>query len=365
MKFRAIIFGFYLIVFPFYLYPSGGPQIADVIGIILILFSLKSIFANIKKYKFFKYLLVFFCYSFLLNLIWVLILQDFILLKSSITYLYCLLLSISSFFCFENKKYSKLILKFLLISALLQLILIPFSAREWGFRTILFFNNPNQLALWSINFLLIINVLLSNLNLKNRTKNILYLVPTFFAILSVSKAVIASFVLFWAYIFLKEGFTLKNVLFSTLLVLLFVNNQDKINDLQFISDAVSRIETDNLDDDSLEGRGFDRIWNHPEYLIFGAGEGLNNRFTANYKGEIHSTFFNILFSYGLLGLLLISIAFFGILKSSHKKDKFILFLCLFIFSLGHMTLRIPLFWIAITSLYFFKFINLKNHTCAE
>ena len=64
MKFRAIIFGFYLIVFPFYLYPSGSPQIADVIGIILILFSLKSIFAYIKKYKFVSYLLAFVCYSF-------------------------------------------------------------------------------------------------------------------------------------------------------------------------------------------------------------------------------------------------------------------------------------------------------------
>ena len=253
----------------------------------------------------------------------------------------------------------------MLISALLQLILIPFSVRDWGFRTVLFFNNPNQLALWSINFLLIINVLVSNLNLKNRTKNILYLVPTFFAILSVSKAVIASFVLFWAYVFLKEGFTLKNVLFSALLVLLFVNNQDKINDFQYISNAVSRIETDNLEDDSLTGRGFDRIWNQPEYLIFGAGEGLNDRFTAVYKGEIHSTFFNILFSYGLAGVLLILIAFFGIIKANHKKDKFIIFLCLFIFSLGHMTLRIPLFWIAITCLYFYNFNLQKKYICVE
>lgn len=365
MKFRAIIFGFYLIVFPFYLFPSGNPQIADIIGLLLILFSLKSILAYIKKYKFVSYLLAFVCYSFLINLIWTLILQDFILLKSSITYLYCLLLTTSSLFCFEKKKFSKLILKFLIASAILQLILIPFSGRDWGFRTILFFNNPNQLALWSINFLLIINVLVSNLNLKNITKNILYLIPTFFALLSISKAVIVAFILFWIYIFTKKGLNLKNGLFTVSLVLLFVFNLDKIEDLQYISNAVSRIETDNLDDDSLSGRGFDRIWNQPEYLIFGAGEGLNNRFTAVYKGEIHSTFFSILFSYGLPGSLLILIVFFGIIKSNNKKDKFILFLCLFIFSLGHMTLRIPLFWIAINCLCFYNFNLQKKYICVE
>ena len=116
-----------------------------------------------------------------------------------------------------------------------------------------------------------------------------------------------------------------------------------------------RIETDNTDDNTLNSRGLDRIYNHPEYIFFGAGEGVLKRFNSVYKGEIHSSPFNILFCYGLIGILLV----FQFIRKliSFNMTSVVLVLMLFVFSMGHMTLRIPLFWIALSTIYFF---NNKN-----
>ena len=54
---------------------------------------------------------------------------------------------------------------------------------------------------------------------------------------------------------------------------------------------------------SFEGRGYDRLWKFPEYLLLGAGEGANHRWETRtiFSGEIHSTPAGVLFCYGLPG----------------------------------------------------------------
>ncbi len=53
--------------------------------------------------------------------------------------------------------------------------------------------------------------------------------------------------------------------------------------------------------DSLEGRGYDRIWRYKQNLLFGAGEGADYRFGRAI--EMHSTLGTVLFSYGMPGFL--------------------------------------------------------------
>lgn len=52
-------------------------------------------------------------------------------------------------------------------------------------------------------------------------------------------------------------------------------------------------------DDTFAGRGYGRLLEHPQYLLLGAGEGQWWRY--NERNEIHSTWANILFSYGAIG----------------------------------------------------------------
>ena len=60
-------------------------------------------------------------------------------------------------------------------------------------------------------------------------------------------------------------------------------------------------------DDNLVGRGYGRIALYPEFILFGAAEGIgpgnDPRYDDPYmSGEIHSTFGTLLFSYGFVGL---------------------------------------------------------------
>lgn len=57
---------------------------------------------------------------------------------------------------------------------------------------------------------------------------------------------------------------------------------------------------------SLSGRGYDRLWAFPQYLILGAGEGATERFAARvwFLGEIHSSWAGLVFCYGAVGAAL-------------------------------------------------------------
>lgn len=57
----------------------------------------------------------------------------------------------------------------------------------------------------------------------------------------------------------------------------------------------------------FEDRGLDVLGKYPHFMIFGAGEGAYRRFTMmnNYGNEVHSTLPSILFYYGLLPLVVL------------------------------------------------------------
>ena len=64
-------------------------------------------------------------------------------------------------------------------------------------------------------------------------------------------------------------------------------------------------------DDSLAGRGYERIWLHPEMNLLGGGEGAVWRWESSMrnKTEIHSSWGTILFSYGIPGVILMAVFF--------------------------------------------------------
>jgi hypothetical protein len=95
-------------------------------------------------------------------------------------------------------------------------------------------------------------------------------------------------------------------------------------------------------DDSLEGRGYDRIWKHPEYWIFGAGEGEYYRFGVGM--EFHSTLGNLQVSYGILGLGLFLIMLFLIMRHDRYQNAYII-LFLMMYGLTHNGIRNTLLWI--------------------
>jgi len=115
-------------------------------------------------------------------------------------------------------------------------------------------------------------------------------------------------------------------------------------------------------DDNLTGRGYGRIALYPEFILFGAAEGIGPEKDPRYDdpymgGEIHSTFGTLLFSYGFIGLaafvaLLIFVTDFGSLVSIASVSAISLY------SLTHHGLRFTNVWVFLGVLFIMK--NSKN-----
>lgn len=102
--------------------------------------------------------------------------------------------------------------------------------------------------------------------------------------------------------------------------------------------------------DQLESdRGYDRILAHPQYWWFGAGEGATERF-GEYSGlEIHSSFGNMLFAYGVVGTILLLILLWKSLRNAPVYAWFCVGAPL-LYALTHMGLRSTAFWLLVTIL---------------
>lgn len=96
-------------------------------------------------------------------------------------------------------------------------------------------------------------------------------------------------------------------------------------------------------------RGYGRPQNYPEFLLFGAGQGLDTRFMSEH--EIHSSWVAIFFYYGLIGLTLFIILLWNIFSKLDIAEKLVFFAPMF-YGISTYGLRSPIFWFFIASAIF-------------
>jgi hypothetical protein len=240
-----------------------------------------------------------------------------------------------------------------LIAAALQIGLsFLLETSNEGIRGAMFFTNPNQLGYYSLCGLAIVLVLETMIKLPKLIVYLGFFLFSYLALVSVSKAALgAMLILFGTYIIANKIFSVKN-LFAVFIVggLGFV----ALTQSEFGKQFQDNLEARNVNESDRpeeitewEYRGYDRISNHPEYLIFGAGEGGYNRFDTFIENhEIHSSFGTIVFCYGIPGTLFFLFFIYSILK---KLPWFYIVysLPLFAYGITHMGLRFTIFWVAL------------------
>lgn len=98
---------------------------------------------------------------------------------------------------------------------------------------------------------------------------------------------------------------------------------------------------------SFEGRGYDRLWKFPEYLLLGAGEGANYRWERRtiFSGEIHSTPAGVLFCYGLPGTFCLGTFLYKTWSGLPSRLLKFLLLAPLLYGLGTYNLRNWCLWI--------------------
>jgi hypothetical protein len=356
---RVILFlyGAYFVLTPFYWWSSGLPQVADILLVItMAAYVIKNrlkVPVGLGAYRFVGVGLIFILWVMITNLRWTFQLQMAeTFLDAILFYLYNFM--VAALTVSLAAKYKKVLLhtvfKAVAISVTIQFLIFMSAGGFVGGRARGTFNNPNQLGYYAIIVSCLLMFLNNEIKVKSRTLILSLLFSAILVLASLSNgAIISWFVLYFFFLLSKSNNkkTKRRIFVFTLMLILLTayiyHTSTIIQDNSFYQSLDQRLsQTRDKIETSSEGRGYDRITGHPEYWLFGAGEGVNERF--GYNMELHSTLGNIQLSYGVIGTLL----FLGFLLIALKRNRFNMWygiMAIMLYGFSHNGIRNSLLWI--------------------
>lgn len=360
-KILLSLFVLFIIIKPFYFWRSGLPQPADFIYVLLILMLLLRIdigntFKFLFKQQVFILSIVFAFWVFLCNSIWTIILSVPQIMFPTIYYFYNVIVFTTVLILvrlYGELLFIKVFSISVVLSLSIQFFLFLAAGGYTGGRQTINFNNPNQLGYYGLLALVSVFYVQSRIHMHKLSFMFATIASSILILISLSKAAIVSVFMLIFFHFLHQIGNIRNRFFivtTTLLIVIiafFLIGFDllRISDIPLL-DAVNRrlLSISKDSDDSFEGRGYDRLYNYPEYWIFGAGEGAPNRYSGSLTGEFHSTLGNIQLSYGLIGTILFLSILLHVLKPNNYADWYLI-MTLLTYGLTHNGIRNTLFWI--------------------
>lgn len=350
----------HLILTPFYVFESGNPQPADILMAVLVVCVLSGLFMRLPRIND-----LYICIGFFLlivvniNLFWWTLYLDPFFLKSSLFYIYnaaIMVAVVAMYAAGDPDAVSRFTARGILLAAIVELIAAIALPDLRGSREVGTFNNPNQLGYWSLLTAACWLVVRDGRRLDWSDVALLAALG-YLTTLSLSKAAMGGFGLLVLFAAGAQGLRGRlatgaiAVMLLTLPILIMEPKLLRDRTTDFFSDGTAALVVERLDsigkqqDDSVAGRGYDRLWTYPGYLFFGAGEGAYERFEATGKDmELHSTWGTVLFCYGIAGLL----ALFSILWTAFRYAPWrhlLYFVPVALYGLTHQGLRFSLFWI--------------------
>lgn len=355
--FFLVIIITYIFLSPFYIFESGLPQPADFViafGCIFLFFSEN--FREYFKQDIVKKLMYFLAITITINLLYFLVYQiQGIDSSKMLRYIFYYSFNFLFFLLFlktlkENESFSNYVSLAIIICLAIQTSFaalgINGGIKGDGARSILFFNNPNQLGYFSLLLLTIFTVIKSKYRLNFYYVFSILLFSSALILFSGSRAALGGLLILAIILLYRLGSTNKFRILVFLIVVLIA--APFAYQTSFIQSKVSLIETRNQRNEvknitEAQVRGYDRFWIHPEYVFFGAGEGKNDRFNSYHTLEMHSGFGTILFSYGILGFILFSLFLYKVIEKN-TYFNILLLTPVLIYNLTHQGFRFSLFW---------------------
>ena len=267
----------------------------------------------------------------------------------------------------NETKYYKIIRYLIVISFILIITLyfLGLGGYVYAPRYNGFFNSPNQIGYYSL--LMMIVFFTTNNKRFDKLFFFVYTSALFIIFISGSRSVYLGMISLILVFLLIPNINFKQITLLLLLPLIVFfltkipNLENKnylpkeVNNKAVASNTISRFQDlSNMGviRYQIESRGYDRFYKYPHFLIYGAGQGNDNRFmtelmntvTNGHNFEIHSSLFAVLFYYGFVGLLLF-------LKTIYNfflfKKNIIFLLPIFTYGLFTYGLRTPYFWFAL------------------
>jgi len=331
----------YLVAKPFYLFPSGGAQIADAIVVAMLILAIlgRQEITRVTG-PFLAACILFSTYTLIVNAVWALLLDDLGLLITPVYYFFntILVYVILNSYGRVGEPLFKVLLVGVVISVCVQLLLSVWMLDPAAERQELFFNNENQLAEWALLSATIFCLLAKHLKVRLVYQLPVILGALFLVSVALSKAALIAAMLLLAIHFSRNlGHFLLVAIAGAIAIYL-------ASEARLIENVVDRLmDIGQQSDDSLHGRGYDRIWLYPQYLLFGAGEFGLYRFPETHI-ELHSTLGTVVFSYGAIGTFLFGLIFWQLLRLAGWAD-FLYLAPPIVHGLAHQGLRFSTLWV--------------------
>lgn len=363
MQIHHYLFLTFLLLKPFYFFPSGGIQISDLFFIasflLYLLLAKKGDKIPIDKVD--KWLLYFITLIFGINLIYSLMYGKFGFMISSIYYIYNFLIIVFFRIYVDDEGFLMSIERVCKLNIIIQVLIyvVKFGRFYSENRYMGTFNDPNQMAFF-IFMSLITAYIISEI--RNAKLHISYhIMAVVLIFLTSSTGMFLGIAVFYTVQALtkvvkiiNQNYNVKVLLFIIASLIMGLLFSAKIDDylttfsqssiIERVEQKVDKLSDNNMGATNIQERGIDKLILYPEKIIFGAGEGYYVRFDKAYTDlEVHSTALSILFYYGIVPTMLFSFWCYKNIRILTVSNVAVI-LSLFIESLTLLNQRQPLFW---------------------
>lgn len=343
----VMIWMLFLMAFPYYLFPKGNPQLHDFMLLFLMItvMTRKRIRVDPAVRRTAKVLGYFVIYVTVVNVVWTMALLGEPLQSKTGSLIfpmyYIFNFLIFNFFGTMFARFGRVMLRattYATFFSVVTLCVTSLPVMQVGVRNALYFENPNQLGYYTLLYSCLFAVGLRATKVWLPIQIGHFMLTLYLCAASLSKAAMASTVVLMAMTLVRKPIVLIGLLIAFAGVFA-VSEADDI-----MSESIeTRVATAGKGDDTAEGRGYDRIWKHPQHLILGAGEGEYWRFDSFIRGEIHSSLGTIVFCYGIPGFLFF-LYFVATWVRRAGFESALLLVPLAMYSVTHMGLRFTPFW---------------------
>lgn len=359
---RRILIALFVLLFPFYLFPSGAPQISSAAVALACLLSWRQFPAMIdtSDRRVLLPLFLFIGYTILVNgwysaTAWNGPLTGIPLVRGlHYIFNYGLFCVVLLHLRQGGARELLILMGAVLGSLLLQTVVSVETLPDGMTRVAGGFNNPNQLGYFALTSLVMGAAVVFS-HTSGVVWTTVFIVSCLYLVtLSLSHAAIGSVVVLGIVATVVAWRSRRSILatmaaaalaFGVVAVL-----SPGINLVEVFRWRASRFEGQlrNL----AEDRRLVRFRDHYGYVVLGAGEGLSERFDR--PGEVHSTPGTLLFSYGVPGTVLFTAFLVGMVRHDALKSGLLL-TPLLTYGLVHNGLRFPWFWLCLCVIYYCSF----------
>jgi len=347
MKPALVMWAIYLFLIPFYVFKSGLPQPGDIFLVLLVPVALRGWDGRLFRRGLVaaKPLIWFTSWVCMVDYAWAAILGNFGLFGSDtfvlfpLYYVYNTLLFLVALVLFQ--RYGDAFLRLTMNIVYLTIFLLVGSSllSVGSMRGSLFFNNPNQLGYYVLLVACLIVMVHWRLRLRLLTSSIALTCCGYLAAVSASRAAMAGIAILFALLVFSSP---RVILAISALAMAFMFVGGPITSV--VDSSQERVRNRRSNVGFFAERGYDRIWEHKQYLVFGAGEGGLTRFSTTMQMEIHSSIGTVIFSYGLVGTALFLIFMWRLVRGAPLMFAAVLIPPM-AYTVAHQGLRFTMLWV--------------------